>query len=203
MPTTIDPASEAGARTLERLEAELIGWLTTTNPDGQPQSSPIWFQWIGDEVLVYSGKRAPRNGNVADRPLVVVQPQHGQRRRRRGDDGGRGPHRPGATPRPTRTRPTSPSTRPCSTSTAGRPSTSPANTRSRSSSADALALRVSLAQARPRRRWPSGPPSAWRPSPAVGRPGDGWWRARNDATTRRRSCRRTRHRSVPGRCTRR
>ena len=71
MPTTIDPASQAGARTLERLEAELIGWLTTTNPDGQPQSSPIWFQWTGDEVLIYSGKRAPRNGNVADRALVA------------------------------------------------------------------------------------------------------------------------------------
>ncbi|MFI5293329.1 MAG: pyridoxamine 5'-phosphate oxidase family protein [Candidatus Limnocylindrales bacterium] len=70
MPTIIDPASKAGARALERLEAELIGWLTTTNPDRQPQSSPIWFQWTGDEVLVYSGKRAPRNGNVPDRPLV-------------------------------------------------------------------------------------------------------------------------------------
>src|SRR4249919_594020 len=70
MPTTIDPASPAGARALERLGSELIGWLTTTNPDGQPQSSPIWFLWMGDEVLIYSGKRAPRNGNVPDRPLV-------------------------------------------------------------------------------------------------------------------------------------
>ena len=70
MTTTIDPASPAGARTLERLNAELIGWLTTTNPDGQPQSSPIWFLWVDDEVLIYSGKRAPRNGNVAERALV-------------------------------------------------------------------------------------------------------------------------------------
>ena len=70
MTATIDPATPAGARTLERLGTELIGWLTTTNPDGQPQSSPIWFLWAGDEILIYSGKRAPRNGNVADRPLV-------------------------------------------------------------------------------------------------------------------------------------
>ena len=71
MPTTLDPSSPAGARTLERLDSELIGWLTTTNPDGQPQSSPIWFLWVGGEVLIYSGKRAPRNENVAERPLVA------------------------------------------------------------------------------------------------------------------------------------
>ena len=70
MTATIDPATKAGGRALERLGSELIGWLTTTNPDGQPQSSPIWFLWLGDEVLIYSGKRAPRNGNLADRPLV-------------------------------------------------------------------------------------------------------------------------------------
>ena len=70
MTATIDPGTKAGARALERLGSELIGWLTTTNPDGQPQSSPIWFLWLGDEVLIYSGKRAPRNGNLADRPLV-------------------------------------------------------------------------------------------------------------------------------------
>ncbi len=67
----LDPSSDAGARTLERLDRELIGWLTTTNPDGQPQNSPIWFLWLGDEILIYSGKRAPRNGNVVDRPLVA------------------------------------------------------------------------------------------------------------------------------------
>ncbi len=71
MTAAIDPTDAAGARTLERLGSELIGWLTTTNPDGQPQSSPLWFLWVGDEILIYSGKRAPRNGNVADRPLVA------------------------------------------------------------------------------------------------------------------------------------
>lgn len=69
---TPDPSTEGGARALARLrsETELIGWLTTTNPDGQPQSSPIWFLPVDYEILVYSHKRAPRNGNVADRPLV-------------------------------------------------------------------------------------------------------------------------------------
>lgn len=68
--TSPDPSTKAGARALERLAAERMGWLTTINPDGQPQSSPIWFTWADGVVTVYSGKRAPRNGNIGDRPLV-------------------------------------------------------------------------------------------------------------------------------------
>ena len=67
---TLDPATEAGAHALERLEAELMGWLTSVNPDGQPQSSPIWFLWQRGEVLVYSHIRAPRNANIEANPLV-------------------------------------------------------------------------------------------------------------------------------------
>ena len=71
MPPTLDPASDDGARALRRLETELIAWMTTVNPDGQPQASPIWFVWDGDEILLYSWTRAPRNGNIADRPLIA------------------------------------------------------------------------------------------------------------------------------------
>ena len=67
---TLDPATEAGAHALERLETELMGWLTTVNPDGQPQSSPIWFLWQRGEVLIYSHIRAPRNANIEADPLV-------------------------------------------------------------------------------------------------------------------------------------
>ena len=67
---TLDPATEAGARALERLGTELMGWMTTVNPDGQPQSSPIWFLWQDGEILVYSHIRAPRNANIEANPLV-------------------------------------------------------------------------------------------------------------------------------------
>jgi PPOX class probable F420-dependent enzyme len=66
----LDPATPGGARALERLRTELMGWVTTVNPDGQPQSSAIWFLWQQGEVLVYSHKRAPRNANVEANPLV-------------------------------------------------------------------------------------------------------------------------------------
>ena len=67
---TLDPATESEARALNRLEHELMGWLTTVNPHGQPQSSPIWFLWRDGVVVVYSRFRAPRNANVEANPHV-------------------------------------------------------------------------------------------------------------------------------------
>jgi PPOX class probable F420-dependent enzyme len=48
----------------------VIGNVTTVDPDGVPQSSPIWFLWMDGELLIYSWKWAPRNDNVAARPSV-------------------------------------------------------------------------------------------------------------------------------------
>jgi PPOX class probable F420-dependent enzyme len=77
MVDSLDAATDDGARALRRLETELIAWLTTVNPDGQPQASPIWFLWDGEEILVYSRTRAPRNGNVEDQPLVAFNLEGG------------------------------------------------------------------------------------------------------------------------------
>ena len=64
--TAPDPSTTAGARALERLDKELIGWLTTIDPAGQPQASAVWFLWRDGEILVFSGKRARRNDNLAE-----------------------------------------------------------------------------------------------------------------------------------------
>ena len=77
MVESLDAATADGARALRRLETDLIGWLTTVNPDGQPQASPIWFLWDGEELLIYSMTRAPRNGNIEDRPLVAFNLESG------------------------------------------------------------------------------------------------------------------------------
>ena len=73
MTATLDPSTAGGARALERLATEKIGWLTSVDPDGQPYSSAIWFLWepATGEILVYSGKRAMRNANIADNPRVA------------------------------------------------------------------------------------------------------------------------------------
>ena len=77
MVDSLDAATDDGARALRRLQTELIGWLTTINPNGQPQASPIWFLWDGDELLLYSMTRTPRNGNIEDRPLVAFNLESG------------------------------------------------------------------------------------------------------------------------------
>ena len=68
---TFDATTPAGIRALERLATEKIAWLTTVTPDGQPQASAIWFLWEDGEVLIHSGKRAPRNGNLEDNQRVA------------------------------------------------------------------------------------------------------------------------------------
>jgi len=65
-----DPTTEAGARVVDRLERELIGWLTTVTPVGQPQASAVWFRWTGGEIVVYSRAGTPRTRNIAANPHV-------------------------------------------------------------------------------------------------------------------------------------
>jgi PPOX class probable F420-dependent enzyme len=67
----IDTSTPAGLRAVERLERDAIGWLTTVRPDGQPQASPVWFLWDGDEILVFSQPRARRLVNLRSNSRVA------------------------------------------------------------------------------------------------------------------------------------
>ncbi|HYO43382.1 MAG TPA: TIGR03667 family PPOX class F420-dependent oxidoreductase [Candidatus Limnocylindrales bacterium] len=67
-----DSGSGGDAHALERLERDMIAWLTTVTPDGQPQTFPIWFLWDAGEILVYSDRRAKRNGNIGVNPRVSL-----------------------------------------------------------------------------------------------------------------------------------
>jgi len=68
----IDPTTKAGARALERLERELVLWLTTVNWDGQPQASPVWFLWVDGEILLYSRADTPRPANIRANPRIAA-----------------------------------------------------------------------------------------------------------------------------------
>jgi len=48
----------------QRLRDELVIWLTTVSPSGQPQASPVWFLWDGSEFLVYSLPGTARTRNI-------------------------------------------------------------------------------------------------------------------------------------------
>jgi PPOX class probable F420-dependent enzyme len=68
----LDPSTKAGARALERLASELVCWLTTVSPAGQPQSMPVWFLWADGDIVVYSQNAALRNRNIEANPRVSV-----------------------------------------------------------------------------------------------------------------------------------
>ncbi len=55
-----------------RLRNDLIGWLTTVTPSGQPLPSPVWFWWDGEMVLVYSRPHTAKIRNVANNPKVSL-----------------------------------------------------------------------------------------------------------------------------------
>lgn len=55
-----------------RLDDELIVWMTTVNPGGQPQTSPVWFLVQGESIVVYSLDGTPRTRNIRANPLVSL-----------------------------------------------------------------------------------------------------------------------------------
>ncbi len=66
-----DLTTVPGLRAAERLRAEVVGWLTTVSPAGQPQTSPVWFLWDGHELIVRSLESAWRERNLRQNPRVV------------------------------------------------------------------------------------------------------------------------------------
>jgi len=59
-------------RPAERLNDELILWMTTVTPKGQPQTSPVWFLWDGETFLVYSLDNTARVRNIEGNTRVSV-----------------------------------------------------------------------------------------------------------------------------------
>jgi PPOX class probable F420-dependent enzyme len=57
----------------ERLRRNLIAWLTTVRPDGQPECVPVWYLIRDDEsLLFYSQPGARKLANIRANPKVVL-----------------------------------------------------------------------------------------------------------------------------------
>jgi PPOX class probable F420-dependent enzyme len=68
----LDLSKPKHAAAQARLHEEPIAWLTTVNPAGQPQSTPIWFLWDGDEFVIYGSKSGPKTPNIKANPHVSL-----------------------------------------------------------------------------------------------------------------------------------
>jgi PPOX class probable F420-dependent enzyme len=60
-------------RVEDRLRHNLMAWLTSVRPDGQPVSVPVWFLMRDDEtILLYSRPGKAKLGNIANNPKVSL-----------------------------------------------------------------------------------------------------------------------------------
>jgi len=66
----------------ERLDGELVVWMTTVSPSGQPQTSPVWFLVEDETFVIYSLASTPRRRNIEASPKVDLHlnstPEGGQ-----------------------------------------------------------------------------------------------------------------------------
>jgi PPOX class probable F420-dependent enzyme len=56
-----------------RLRSNLMAWLTTVRPNGQPETVPVWFFVQDDEtVVMYTTSGAEKLRNIAANPKVTL-----------------------------------------------------------------------------------------------------------------------------------
>jgi len=56
-----------------RLRGNLMAWLTTVRPNGQPECVPVWYLLLDDEtIIVYSQPDKVKLRNIAENPQVAL-----------------------------------------------------------------------------------------------------------------------------------
>jgi len=71
----IDLATEFGSYVDKRLRNELVIWLTTVTPGGEPQPNPVWFYWDGEAITIYSQPESYRIRNIRHHSRVTLNLQ--------------------------------------------------------------------------------------------------------------------------------
>jgi PPOX class probable F420-dependent enzyme len=67
-----DPSTPFGQRVEAKLNSAQIIWLVTSDGDGTPQPSPVWFLREGVTLLIYSKPNAPKLRNIGSHPRVAL-----------------------------------------------------------------------------------------------------------------------------------
>ncbi|HEY3956589.1 MAG TPA: pyridoxamine 5'-phosphate oxidase family protein [Streptosporangiaceae bacterium] len=66
---TIEPGSPAAGL----LASARLGWLATVRPDGQPQSSYVWFHFGGTDLMIASQPGAAKLRLVAGEDCELMR----------------------------------------------------------------------------------------------------------------------------------
>jgi PPOX class probable F420-dependent enzyme len=66
-------SAEDRERAENRLRHNLMAWLTTVRPDGQPVTVPVWFLHRADDtILIYSQPQSAKFRNIKANPKVSL-----------------------------------------------------------------------------------------------------------------------------------
>jgi PPOX class probable F420-dependent enzyme len=67
-----DHSSETGKKVVERLQRELVIWLTTVREDGTPFPTPVWFLWEDPTFLIFTQPTSLKLRNIAKNPRATL-----------------------------------------------------------------------------------------------------------------------------------
>ncbi len=72
MSATLDTSTQRGQHVERRLNEDIIAWLTTVRPSGQPDSVPVWFLPRDGKIVVYSRPDQTKMRNLAENSKVTL-----------------------------------------------------------------------------------------------------------------------------------
>jgi PPOX class probable F420-dependent enzyme len=68
----VDFTSKFGRHVNRRLRQEKVVWLTTIDSQNTPQPRPVWFQWDGQTLLVFSERNKAKLRHIVRNPRVAL-----------------------------------------------------------------------------------------------------------------------------------
>jgi PPOX class probable F420-dependent enzyme len=69
---SLDEGTPFGARAARHLREDMVVWMTTVTPSGQPSPSPVWFLWDDEDRVSMYSRDSPRVRNLATNPRVAL-----------------------------------------------------------------------------------------------------------------------------------
>ena len=64
--------SDTNAKIDNLLRQTMIGFLSTLNQDGSPNTMPLWYEWDGERILMFSGAEAAKIRRLRRDPRAAL-----------------------------------------------------------------------------------------------------------------------------------